>query len=330
MLHAGAGAESQRASADALVMLKRMIARGIATDAETSEDFARVRALPRWKELYGPADAVPSAGAAPVTPAPATKPPAPTPGAPAPAPTTEAPAVTGAPSSAPAKPGRTGRASGDPLSFTTLLKPSALAYDSVSKRYVIADRSARRIAIIDENTGQVSTFAGIQAALGEIGGIAIDPLQGDLWVVSVDDGSTSLHKLQLISGRVVSTIPVTGAKAPIVAMTFVRGAGLVAADASGALLRISARGKVQQFADLEYVPPTIASDAAARLYVSPGGSKLARFAIDPRPARAKCSPCRMKRCSTAESPSSGTGCTCWSSARVVSKSTRYRCDASAL
>ena len=292
---------------DALVMLQRIIARGIATDAETSEDFARVRALPRWKELFGQADAAaPSPAATAVTPPAAAEAPrsAPPPSAPPPSatkPAAPSPSVPSAPASdvapspkgsgsatapsgvSPAKPGRTGRASGAPLSFTTLLKPTALAYDAVSKRYVIADRDARRIAIIDENTGQVSTLAGTQAALGEIGGIAIDPQQGDLWVVSTSDGGSRLHKLQLISGRVVSTIPVTGGKAPIVAMTFVRGDGLVAADASGALLRLSARGKLDQFADLEYVPRTIASDAAGRLYVSPGGPRLARFAIDPRP-----------------------------------------------
>lgn len=294
---------------DALVMLQRIIARGIATDAATSEDFARVRALPRWKELFGQADAAPSpAGAAATAPAAeaprsasppsspppsATKPAAPSPSVPS-APGGEAapPKASGnatstgaaAPSGvSPAKPNRTGRPSGAPLSFTTLLRPTAFAYDAVSKRYVIADRDARRIAIIDENTGQVSTLAGTQAALGEIGGIAIDPQQGDLWVVSTSDGESRLHKLQLISGRVVSTIPVTGGKAPIVAMTFVRGDGLVAADASGALLRLSARGKLDRFADLEYVPRTIASDAAGRVYVSPGGSRLARFAIDPRP-----------------------------------------------
>ena len=276
---------------DALVMLQRIIARGIPTDAETSEDFTRVRALPRWKELFGASEAAPPAAEAPAV----TKPAAPTTSVTPSPPSAEVPAspktsgsaaptaVASAPPSPPAKSARSARPAGAPLSFTTLLTPSALAYDAVSKRYVIADRSARRIAIIDETTGQVSTLAGMQAALGEIGGIAIDPQQGDLWVVSTTEGSTRLHKLQLISGRVLSTIPVTGGKAPIVALTFVRGLGLVAADAAGALLRISARGKLDQLADLEYVPRTMASDSAGRVYVSPGGSRLARFAIDPRP-----------------------------------------------
>ena len=36
---------------DALVMLERIAKLGIATDAATSDDFARVRALPRWPEV---------------------------------------------------------------------------------------------------------------------------------------------------------------------------------------------------------------------------------------------------------------------------------------
>jgi hypothetical protein len=40
---------------------------------------------------------------------------------------------------------------------------------------------------------------------GEIGGIAIDRREGDLWVASTaaDSGAAKLHKLQLISGRVL-------------------------------------------------------------------------------------------------------------------------------
>ena len=279
---------------DALVMLQRIASRGIATDAATSEDFTRVRALPRWKELFGPAEAASTAGpgtAAPGTPAPGTR----APGSAAPStPSTSAsakpPASAEAPAGKPAgKPADKSsipsprRAPGSPLSFATLLTPSAFAYDAVSRRYLIADRTARRVAIVDENSGQVSTLAGTQAALGEIAGIAIDPQQGDLWVVSTTGGNTMLHRLQLISGRVLSTVPLSGVKAPIVALTFVRGGGLVAADSSGGLSRLSARGRLDQVTDLEYVPRTIASDGAGRLYVSPGGSKLARFTIDPRP-----------------------------------------------
>ena len=38
--------------------------------------------------------------------------------------------------------------------------------------------------MIDESTGQVATLVGAQGALGDIGGMAIDPKQGDLWVIT--------------------------------------------------------------------------------------------------------------------------------------------------
>jgi len=250
---------------DALVMLERVMARGISTDAATSEDFARVRALPRWKQMTGASEPVRS----PDPPAPSEKPKA--------APDT--PKV--GPNTPPPRPVR--RTAGAPLSFTTLLRPSALAYDAVSRRYLIADRAARRVAVIDENSGQVSTFVGAQGALGDIGGIAIDPQQGDLWVVTTTPGGTVLHRLQLISGRVISTVPLAGVKTSLVGLTFVRGGGLVAADSSGSLMRIDVRGRLERLGELEYAPRNLASDSAGRLYVSAGGSRVARFSIFPRP-----------------------------------------------
>jgi hypothetical protein len=250
---------------DALVMLERVMARGIPTDAATSEDFARVRALPRWKEMTGASE--PSVRS-PDPAAPPDKPTAPP----------EKPKSSSAPSPPPVR-----RAPGAPLSFTTLLKPSALAYDAVSRRYLIADRAARRVAVVDESSGQVSTFVGAQGALGDIGGIAIDPQQGDLWVVSSTPSGSVLHRLQLISGRVISTVPLKGSNASLVGLTFVRGGGLVAADSSGDIWRVDARGQLEQVAELEYTPRNLASDSAGRVYVSAGGPRVARFSISPRP-----------------------------------------------
>jgi hypothetical protein len=175
------------------------------------------------------------------------------------------------------------RAAGSPLAFTTLLKPSSLAYDAVSKRFLIADREARRIAVVDENSSHVTTFVGAQAALGDIAGIAIYAQEGDLWIVSIASGSAVLHRLQLISGRVLSTVPLTDMKVPLVGLTFVRGSGLVAADSAGSVWRVSARGRLERLTEIEYVPRAIASDSTGRIYVSAGGSRLARFTIDPRP-----------------------------------------------
>jgi hypothetical protein len=262
---------------DALVMLERIAALGAPTDALTSEDFARVRALPRWAEVAAkfeaPAFAAAPAGTPPAT-VPGGKPPA-TARADKPPATARAdkPPATAPADTPPAKDPAA------PLSFTTVLTPAALAHDAVSRRYIIADRKARRVAIIDEHTGQVSTLIGAVGALGEVGGLAIDPEKGDLWVVSTgDDDAPALHQVQLISGRVLSSVPLTRTKDPV-ALAFVRGAGLVLADTTGTIYSVDADGSTNKLGALEYVPAALGSDTRGRLYISGGAARIGRYAV---------------------------------------------------
>ena len=333
---------------DALVMLERIAALGGSTDAHTSDDFAKVRALARWSEVEekltrkaegtekteektgGTAElrgAVKGGDAKADAKSPRTKPespkteppkaepakPEPTKPEPPkaeppktetakpdpakaeppkkeppksevpktkaePAKPTDVPASAAPPAASGAKAKRDPR---EPLKFETLLSPSALAYDAVSRRFIMADRQARRVAVIDENTGQVSTLVGAQGALGDVGGIAIDASRGDLWIVSAGGDGSTLHKMQLISGRVLRAVPLEGVKTRLVALTFMRDSGLVAADEEGTLWRVPPSGKAEKIAALEYVPRALASDPLGRLYVSAGGPRLARFSISP-------------------------------------------------
>lgn len=301
---------------DALVMLERVAAQGkIPDDLATDPEFVRVRALPRWDEVAaalltrtaGPPDATkgtappvtekpappkadpkpPAPKAEPPKPEPA-KPPAAKPEPPKPEPSKPEPAkpepppasTTNAPKSrTPEAPAA--RAPGTPLKFTTVLTPTALAYDRVSKRYIIGDRRARRIAVIDEHTGQVSTLVGAMGGLGDVEGIAIDAQQGDLWVVTSSEDGPSLTKMQLISGRVLSSVSLRDVSSPIVSLSFVPGAGLVASDSEGILWALRPGGRGEKLTALEYVPKALGSDARGRLYVSAGGPRLARFAMGP-------------------------------------------------
>ena len=284
---------------DALVMLQRIAALGGATDAATSDDFARVRALPRWPEVAARFEATASTSTnatsdkPPALPAEAPALPAKTPALPAkppalpakdPALPTKAPAPPAKeralPAKPPALPGEAARTSREaPLSFTTVLTPAALAYDAVSRRYIIADRKARRVAIVDEHTGQVSTLVGAAGSLGHIGGMAIDPQKGDLWLVSTgDDDAPSLHQVQLISGRVLSSVPLKQTQDPV-ALAFVRGAGLVLADTSGTIYRVDTNGASKKLGALEYVPAALASDGRGRLYISGGASRIGRYTV---------------------------------------------------
>ena len=284
---------------DAIVMLERLAARGIITEVETSDDFAAVRRHPRWKGATSPADA-PTAASESSAATRIAKPdePKPTPPdspSPAKAPKKEAakpPAIDPAPVTRNAKPdvpaptpkpepAKAPAPKKDGVAFTTLLSPSALAYDAVSKRYLIADRQARRIAVVDENTGTVSTLVGERARLGEIHGMAIDPRQGDLWVVTSSADGPSLSRLQLISGRELAVAAIRGVRGAIGGVAFVRGAGLIVSDQFGDVYKVSAAGQAEKIGGLEYVPTALGADGDGILYVTAGGARIARFSVVP-------------------------------------------------
>jgi hypothetical protein len=167
---------------DAIVMLQRLAALGVPNDAATNDDFRRVRALERWAELEGKAPPVAAANE-PEAAAPKAEP---------------APEAGGRAKPAPAF---------DMIRFTMPpFSPAGLAYDGVSRRFIIGDREARKLAVVDEFSQHVANLAGAQATgFGEIAALEIDPHDGTLWVVSADARQTALHKLQLVSARSLGT-----------------------------------------------------------------------------------------------------------------------------
>jgi hypothetical protein len=161
---------------DALVMLRRLAERGVATNAATDDDFRGVRALPGWAEV----ERLIAAASAPVSTAPAPPP------------------------RAPAGPGSEEALRTEPLRFA----PAGLAYDAVSRRFVVGDRDGRRLFVIDEASRRVTSFVGAASAgFRDVAAIEIDPRRGDLWVVTAggladaEAAESMLHKLQLVSGR---------------------------------------------------------------------------------------------------------------------------------
>jgi hypothetical protein len=170
---------------DSLVMLQRLAAMGVPTDAATNDDFRRVRNLPAWAEFAGGA---PGMGEAPKSAGPPK--------------TVTAPKPAG-PVRANAEAAATKVESEEPFRFETLpFTPAGLAYDAVSRRFIVGDRRARRLAVVDEFSRHVANLASAQTAgFADIAAIEIDPRQGDLWVVSGDGSHATMHKLQLVSGR---------------------------------------------------------------------------------------------------------------------------------
>lgn len=218
---------------DALVMLRRLAAMGVATDAETNDDFRRVRALSGWPEVAGligsARDGTP---AAPAPAASASSPVVGTSSAPASA-RSKAPAVlTPPPSPAPVAP--------EPLTIARLsFAPVGLAYDAVSRRFIAGDRRANKLMVLDEEFRRVNDLAAAESAgFFGITAVEIDRSRGDLWVANArQDGSeTSLHRLQLISGRVLQVLPLPAEHEPA---TFTD----IAVTPAGTVLALDPRGK---------------------------------------------------------------------------------------
>jgi hypothetical protein len=191
---------------DALVMLGRITDPLVAREAVTSDDFKVVRLLPAWAALEAKLTGNPAA--------PDVAPPAPAPSAP-PAPLAPSPAPS-APSRAPSAPSDSSFAFSAPD-----VVPIGLAHDSVSRRFVLGDRKARRLLVIDEISHHVVTYVSATTAgfYDDLAAFTIDSRRGDLWVVSnrgEAEASTSvLHKLQLVSGRTLFEARTPDADVPV-------------------------------------------------------------------------------------------------------------------
>jgi hypothetical protein len=153
-------------------------------------------------------------GAKPPEPAPAPKP---VPTDPATTPKVETPPAK---TDKPAKPtpnaaGKTSAAEkpapskASPLTFSASgMAVVGLGYDAVSGRFLVGDRQERRLLVLGERSGRLASLAGTDAGFSDVTAFEIDVHEGDLWVVSASDPlrSSTVHKLQLISGRVLSSI----------------------------------------------------------------------------------------------------------------------------
>jgi outer membrane biosynthesis protein TonB len=283
---------------DALVMLRRLAAMGVTTDAATSDDFARVRALPGWAEFEAavagksaPSETSPvSAPAERGTPkTAATPPPKPDPEKPATttaskpepgAPKVEAVAPKPEPATPKPEPAAPTRESARAKGETTATKaaparltfpaggltPVGLAYDAISGRFLVGDGRERRLVVIGERSGRLAGLAGTDAGFSEITSFEIDAAEGDLWVVSASGPlkTSTVHKLQLISGRVLSTIALAPEQGPArftdVAVT---PQGVLVLDTEGRrVFRAAKKGKILELV-ARLAVPNVSSMAGA-------------------------------------------------------------------
>ena len=109
------------------------------------------------------------------------------------------------------RPAKTRQGAATPLTFpaSALCTTVGLAYDSVSGRFIVGDGQDRRLMVLGERSGRLDSLAGVDAGFQEITAFEIDEQEGDLWVVSTlpESKTSTVHKLQLISGRVLFSVP---------------------------------------------------------------------------------------------------------------------------
>jgi hypothetical protein len=197
---------------DALVMLRRLAQMGVVTDAATNDDFRRVRALAGWPEIEALIEGV----EAPPAVAPETAPPVvATPVTPREERRVEPSKPAAEPTPSKALPAATFE--DEPLPSTLAgVEPAGLVYDAVSRRFIIGNRAENNLIIYDDVFKRATSMVSAESA-GFFGlrAIEIDPHRGDLWVVnsSADRGAT-VHKLQLVSGRVLFEAPLPTELAP--------------------------------------------------------------------------------------------------------------------
>jgi hypothetical protein len=227
---------------DALVMLRRLAQMGIATDASTSEDFRRVRALPGWPDVEAMLK-----GQKP--PEESKPPPTDMPGAASTRPGAGVP-LTRATTGAAAPAARMTAAAGAPLNDEILpeslaaIQPAGLAYDVVSRRFIVGDRRENKLVVFDEVFKRATDMVGAESAgFFGLAAVEIDRLRGDLWVANSSAArGASLHKLQLVSGRVLFELAVPEALGPasVVDAAVVADGQVLLLDAQGRrLLRLS-------------------------------------------------------------------------------------------
>jgi hypothetical protein len=261
---------------DALVMLRRLTDAGVATDADTNDDFRQTRELPGWPEVAAliagirsgtppaPVDAAAAAGKserterpaspgrAPVTAAPTI--PVPSPGAAAtPSPSAAAVATAAASRAGISAPTVPNIPAVKPARVDDAARFSAggfvaggLAYDTVSKRFVVGDASGRKLMVVSERSDHATDMVRADSAgFQDVVAVEIDERRGDLWVASAATagGESALHRLQLVSGRPLRTYRPPAAAAQLVDLAITATGAVLALDGTGNQLLVLKRGE---------------------------------------------------------------------------------------
>jgi hypothetical protein len=246
---------------DAYIMLRRLVDLNvIVEDVRESKDFERVRAHANWPQLVAAYDTLAARADARVVDADDSDAVKPAAEAGAKLPLPSAPRATAEsapprpPVASPPPPDFEISRAGDDLNVPEFFRqPIAIAYDAVSARFVLGSAETDALAVLSQTSTNVAPFtsrgwSGRESATA----LTIDRAAGDLWVAVSGALGSTLHRLQLISGRRLEAIELPGQPdAEIVALAAARD-GVYALDRAGrrVLRRAPAAKTAEVFATL--------------------------------------------------------------------------------
>jgi hypothetical protein len=255
---------------DALIMLQRLAEMGVPSDVAANDEFVHTRQLPGWpavsaliERLTHP-DSPPLASSAAVTSSESAKLPPPSSPLPLSSSATATSPLAPGPSSSVVSPSSSFGVSANVARFSTEgFTLGGLAYDPVSRRFLVGDRLGRKLIVVADGANHAVDFVrAASAGFHDIAAIEIDDRRGDLWVASAAtpaDGVATLHKLQLVSGRPLKSFAVAAVPEPVTIADLAvtpAGAVIVLDSAKGQLLALQpGRTAVEPVMKIESVEP---------------------------------------------------------------------------
>ena len=164
----------------------------------------------------------------------------------------------------------------------------------VSRRFLVSDRKASRLVVIDEVSRHVVNYVSAASAgfFEDLTAFTIDARRGDLWVVSVsgegDALASVLHKLQLVSGRGLGEARTAPAASPVrfVDVTVTPDGTVYALDAADSrIFRLRPGGRaLEPVMRLEARRPTAFTAADDRILYVAAEKGLVRVDVGARSA----------------------------------------------
>ena len=124
---------------------------------------------------------------------------------------------------------------------------AGLAYDAVSRRFVIGDALGQKLIVVGAGSDHAEDMVHRDSAgFDDVVALDIDEKRGDLWVATAEatEGESALHRLQLVSARPLKTYrtsPSIGSTR-LVDLAVQASGDVIALDSSGNRLLALARG----------------------------------------------------------------------------------------